>query len=189
MFLKRYSLDENMLEIISFSSESLLVRLIAALVILLVGYILGKFLGKLVKRILGELETNRILKEQAGVKVLVEEFFSKVTSYIVYFVAVIMALSQLGLSTFVLHSILVVILIIIVAFIILAVKDFIPNVMAGFFIHQKRMMNEGEKIKVDSVEGEIVHVGLVETKIKNKKGETVYVPNSILTKHIVRTKK
>jgi len=160
-------------------------KLIAAIVILLIGIFVGRFFGNLLKRILNELNTDKILKE-GGVKVPIEEFFGNALKYLIFFAAIIMALNQLGLATTVLYIILIVILIIIIILIILAFKDFVPNVTAGFFIHQKRNLNTGDFISVNDVEGQIININLVETKIKTKKGDIMYIPNSMLTKNNVR---
>ncbi|MBM3200720.1 mechanosensitive ion channel, partial [Candidatus Woesearchaeota archaeon] len=77
---------------------------------------------------------------------------------------------------------------IMLSFIILAFKDFIPNITAGFFLHQKNMIKPGDVIKVKDIEGEVVSVSLVETILKVK-DDTVYIPNSVLTKNEVIKKK
>ena len=171
------------------NQEVFLIKLIAAIVIILIGFITARVLSKLTRKALHELETDKILKEQAGVKVPLEEFFASLVKYLTYFVAVIFALNQLGLTTVVLQIILFVALAILVGFIILAFKDFIPNITAGFFMHLKRMINEGDYIKFKEIEGKVIHVGLVETKIETKNKDIVYIPNSILTKNEVIVKK
>jgi small-conductance mechanosensitive channel len=163
-------------------SSSFAVKLIAAISLLLIGFIVGRLLSKLIHKVLSELETHKILREQAGVKIHVEEFLSAIAKYIIYFIALIMALSQLGLTTTVLYILLFIILAILVAFIIMAFKDFVPNVVAGFFLHQKKIIKEGDYIQLNETEGKVLHVNLIETKIKTKKGDIVYIPNSILTK-------
>lgn len=170
-------------------TTSLILRLTAAIIILLIGFIIGRFVNKLLKKVLKELETDRILKEQASVKIPVEEFLSSTAKYLVYFIAIIMALNQLGITTVILQILLFVALVILVAFIILAVKDFIPNVLAGFFIYQKKVLKEGDKIKVNKIEGKVIHVNLVETRIKTKSNDIVHIPNSVLTKNILIKKK
>ena len=72
---------------------------------------------------------------------------------------------------------------------ILAVKDFIPNFVAGLTLYQKRNIKPGEKILVNNIEGEILNISLLETKVRTRNGDIVYIPNSILTKHVVIKKK
>jgi len=163
------------------SISQVLLNLVAAIAILLVGIIIGALVQKLIKKILHELEIDKVLKGQ-GINLPVEDFFSSVGKYAVYFIAVIWALSELGLATTVLHIILFTLLIILVIFVVLAFKDFIPNITAGLFIHQKNLLSEGEVVKIGSVEGKIVKIELTDTKIKAKNGDIILVPNSLITK-------
>jgi len=165
-----------------FTQPGYIVRFIAAIVIILIGFIVARVLSRLTRKILHALETDKILRQQAGVKVPLEEFFTSIVKYLTYFAAVILALNQLGLTTVVLQIILFVALAILVGFIILAFKDFIPNITAGFFIHLKKIINEGDTIKFNTIEGKVVHVNLVETKVQTKNKDLVYIPNSLLTK-------
>ncbi len=101
-----------------------------------------------------------------------------------------MALSQLGLTTTVLHMISAAVIVIVIISIFLSIKDFVPNFMAGIFIHRKGFVNEGDKIRVKGVEGRIIHLNLVETRIKTKKGDVIYLPNVLLTRNeVVKLKK
>ena len=175
----------NFASLINLNASNIITRLIGAIAILLIGFIVARFLSKLIHRVLKELETNKILKEQAGVQLPIEEFLSSIIKYLIYFIAIIFALNQLGLTTTVLQIILIIALVILVGFIILAFKDFIPNVVAGFLIHQKEKIKSGDMIKVDNVEGEVIHVNLTETRIKTKKKDIVFVTNSLINKDVL----
>src|SRR3989344_3175104 len=164
-------------------------NLIAAIVILLVGLVIGRFLGNLTKKILHELELDKLLREQTRFKIPLEQFLGSLVKFIVYFVAIIFALDQLGLQTAILNIILAIILIALVIFMILAIKDFIPNLISGLMLHQKRNLKPGDRIIINNVEGEIINVTLIETKIRTRSGDIVYIPNSILTKNVVIKKK
>tara|TARA_Y100000310_G_scaffold302635_1_gene340187 strand:- start:29140 stop:29679 length:540 start_codon:yes stop_codon:yes gene_type:complete len=170
--------------------SSIIIKLLAAVVVLLIGFIVARILSKLTKRILNELEIDKVLKEQTNIKTPLEEFLSSTVKYLVYFIAVIIALNQLGLTTTVLQIILFSLLAILVGFIILAFKDFIPNIVAGFFIHQKAKIKPGDKIIVKDIQGQVIHVDLTETRIRTKKKDIVFVPNSLLMKNeITKLKK
>ncbi len=173
----------------SLASEGWMIKLIAAIAILLIGFVAARIVSKIISKVLQELEINRILKEQAGIKIPVEESISSLTKYLIYFIAVIWALAELGLQTIILYILLAVFLTILISFTVLAFKDFIPNITAGFFIHQKNLVKPGDVIRVKDIEGEVLSVSLVETIIKVN-GDTVYIPNSVLTKNeIVKKEK
>jgi small conductance mechanosensitive channel len=177
------------LDSLSSKLSDLTLKLIAAVVILLIGLVIGRFLGNLTKKILHELELDKLLKEQTRFKIPLEQFLGSVVKFVVYLLFIILALNQLGLETAILNIILTIILVVLVAFMILAVKDFIPNFVAGIILHQKRNIKAGERIEVNDIEGEVINVTLIETKIRTKSGEIVYIPNSVLTKNVVIKKK
>lgn len=165
-----------------------LVKLIAALAILLSGIIAAHILAKLFKKLLHSFEIDAVLAG-TGFKFPLEEFVSSILKYIIYFATVIWALSELGLATTILQILLIVLLIIIVIFVILAFKDFIPNITAGFFIHSKGAFKKGDRIAIGAVEGTIVAIDVMETKIRTKEGDLVLVPNSVLMKSEVKVMK
>ena len=177
-------------DIIDGSATNIFLKLIASIIILIAGIIIARIASKLVNKLLKELELERILNEQVGLKVPISEFVSSIVKYIIYFAAIIMALNQLGVTTIILYILLAVILVAIVAFIILAFKDFVPNLAAGVFIFQKKIIEKGDRIKLKDFNGRVEEINLIETKIKTSKGELVYIPNSLIIKNeIVKLKK
>ena len=159
-----------------------LTKIVVALIILLLGFIIGRILGKVVQRLLHEIETDKVIKSTTKIRTSIEDLIGRFVSYFIYFVTIIMALSQLGLSTTVLHIITAAVILIIVISIVLAVKDFIPNMIAGFIIYEKRLFKKGEFIKVGTTEGKVIHVSLIDTRIETKSKDVVYLPNSIIVR-------
>jgi len=169
--------------------SGLLTNAVIAIIIILIGFIVGRIVGKLVQGILHELELNTILGK-AGIKTSIEELIGTITSYFIYFVAVIMALNQIGITSVVLNILAGGAVVLIIISLVLAVKDYIPNLFAGIFIHQKRFIRNGDWIKVKNVEGKVTHINLVETRIETKNKDIIYVPNSFLTKNeVVKVRK
>ena len=170
--------------------SGLMTKLIVAVLIILIGFIAGRVAGKLTQKVLHELELDRILKQTAKIKFSLEKALGKFVAYFIYFIAIIIALNQVGLTTTILHMISAAVLIIIVISIVLGVKDFIPNLLAGMHIHRKGLLKEGDRIRVRGTEGKVISVELTETKLKTKKGDIIILPNSILVKEeIVKLKK
>ena len=165
-------------------------RFVLAIITLFIGIIIGRFVGKLLNKILHELDIDRIIKKTTKIRFSVEEMISNFFSYFIYFATIIMALNQLGITTTVLEIISITIFVIIILSILLGVRDFIPNIISGIFIHQKRFLKEGDKVRIGEVEGEIIKVSLIETRIRTKSDDIIYMPNSILTKReVVKLKK
>jgi len=157
-------------------------RILVAVIILFAGFIIGKLAGKLVKKVLHELEVDSVLKKLARTEVSLENMLMHGTTYLIYFIAIIMALNHLGVTTAVLQMISGAAIVLLVIAILLGVKDFIPNAFAGFRIHRNKFLEEGEMISVKGMEGKVVHMDLLETEIKTSRGDSVYIPNSTLTK-------
>lgn len=171
------------------SASNWIMGLVAAIAIAALGIILGTIMGKVVKRVLHEFEVNKVLKAQ-GLTLPLEEFLSEVVKYVIYLVGIVWALAELGLATRIMEILLGVIFVLIAAFVILAFKDFIPNVVAGFFLYQKGMIKVGDYIRVKSVEGLVVAIDFVETRVKMKNGDVMMIPNSMLTKNeVVKVKR
>lgn len=166
----------------------LFTKFIVAVIILLIGFIIGRIVGRLIQKVLHEIELNKILKK-AGIKLSLETVLSHFTTYFIYFIAIIWALNELGLTTTMLNMISAAALILIIISILLAIKDFMPNAIAGFFIYQKGLIKEGDRIKVDRLEGRVKKISIIETEVETKKGDTIYIPNSTLTKKEVIVKK
>ncbi|NQV09066.1 mechanosensitive ion channel [Candidatus Woesearchaeota archaeon] len=158
-------------------------KIVVAVVILLIGFIIGKIVGRLLQRVLHEFELDNIMKMATGLKISLEELISHFITYIIYFLTVVMALNQIGLTTTLLNIISAGIMILIIIFILLGIKDFFPNVIAGIFIHQKGWIKVGDKIKVKNIEGKVVHVNLVDVRLETKKGDLIYIPNSLIIKN------
>jgi small-conductance mechanosensitive channel len=164
-------------------------EIVVAIIILLIGLIIGKILGRIVQKMLNSLELNKIIKKTTGIRVRIEEFIAKMTSYFIFFIAIVMALDVLNLTSSIVYIVSIMIVAIIVISVAISIKDFIPNMIAGVYINKKKMFKEGKKIKIDNIEGKIEEIRLTEIKLLTKDGDTVYIPNSLLTKKEVIVKK
>ncbi|MBD3248935.1 mechanosensitive ion channel [Candidatus Woesearchaeota archaeon] len=182
------SLINSTVKHLNLLSSQIFTRLIVAVIILLIGFIIGKLVSRLVQKVLQEIELNSSLKK-AGVKLNLETIVSHFIAYFIYFIAVVWALNEIGLTTTVLNMISASAMVLIIISIVLAIKDFIPNAFAGLFIYQKGFIKEGDTIKVDNVEGTVKKTSLIETEIETKENDSIYIPNSILTKKEVTIRK
>jgi small-conductance mechanosensitive channel len=157
-------------------------NVVTAGIILLIGFVIGKLVGRLVQRLLHEIELNNLLHNITGLKISLEKFVADFITYFVYFVTVITALNQIGLTTTVLYIISGGVIILVIISIVLGIKDFIPNAIAGIVLYRKGELKVGDSIKTRNIEGKITKIDLVETCVETKSGDTIYIPNSLLTK-------
>ncbi|MBI2147723.1 mechanosensitive ion channel [Candidatus Woesearchaeota archaeon] len=164
--------------------------ILVAVLILLIGFIIAKVASKIVHRLLAEFELSAALKKATGKAIQVEKIGGIIIEYFVYFITVIMVLNQLHITTTVLHMISAAVLVVIVISISLAVKDFIPNAIAGIYLLKNSVVKVGEVIRVKGIEGKVTSITLVETKLETKEGDTVYVPNAAMVKtEVVKVQK
>ena len=164
-------------------------RFTIALVILLLGIVTGKLIGKLLHKVLTELQLDDTIQDAVNVRLPLTEIISSIITYLIYFVAVVMALDNLGVATEVLNIISIGVIVILILFIFLGIKDFIPNALSGMFLHRKKFIRKGDRIRIDDVEGRIIYINLVETRVKTDSGDIIYIPNSQMTSRKIIKKK
>ena len=165
-------------------------KFLVAVVILLIGFIVGKLLGRMVYKFLHSIEINHNLNKLANVNIGLEEILEAFTTYFIYFITIVIVLQQLGLATTVLNMIAGGVIVIIILSTLLGVKDFIPNAVSGFILQRKNFIKIGEVIKVKGMQGKVVKITLVETKIETKDQDIIFIPNSVLTKtEVIKVKK
>lgn len=175
--------NETSAKIIQYSDKILAQffgKIIVAVVILLIGFILGRIAGRIIYRIMHEIEFDKALK-RGGMHFTVEKPVSHLVTYFIYFMAIIWALNAIGLTTTILNMISAAALVLIIVSILIAIKDFIPNVISSFFIFKKRLIEEGDIIKIDNLQGKVKNISLIETEILTRKGDIIHIPNATLT--------
>jgi small-conductance mechanosensitive channel len=165
--------------------DPVVTRLLLAVILLLIGFVLGRVVGKVLHKVLKEIEFDKILKKATTVDYGYGELISRIVTYLIYFIFIITALDRLGIQTVAFNILLGGFIILIFLMVILGVKDFVPNFIAGIVVHKKGFIAVGDKIKVGDIEGKIVEINTIETTITTKKGDTLFIPNSFLTKNTV----
>lgn len=182
------NITRNLYDINSIISDGI-IKLIGAILIILIGILISKFISKLFKKLITKLKLNQILKSTLNLDIPLEEFIATILKYVLYLVFLILALQHLGLATFILNAILIAILALLVIFIILTLKDLIPNITAGFLIHHRKLINKGENIIVKDIKGKIIDITLTELKLESKNKDIIIIPNSVLIKNIITKEK
>lgn len=161
------------------------IKIITSFLILILGLVLANVLSNILRKVLKEAEINKILAKQFKIKILVENYLVNIFKYLIYFATAITVLNQLGIPTFVLRIIFLVIVVIVIVFIILAFKDWIPNLVSGFYIYKTQKIKAGDIIVMNGLQGKVKRINLIETKILTKNNEVIFIPNSNITKYEV----
>lgn len=176
------NISTNLYDMQSFVSDGF-IKIIGAILILLIGLVISKLISKLFKKLLHKSRFNEIVKKVLNLDVPFEEFSSTIIKYIFYLVSVIFALQHLGLTTFILNVILITIFSLLIIFVILSLKDLVPNMAAGFLLHHRKFITKGDEIIVKDIKGKVTEMTLTETKLETKNKDVVIIPNSVLIKN------
>ena len=155
-------------------------KYVIAFAILLIGIIAGRLVGYFLKKLLHELHINKFLTQKFNREFVLEETLSGFFSFIIYFIAIILALQKLKLIGNVVLIVSVGFLIIFIISAMLSVRDFVINVTAGMLIRRKRLIRKKEHIKVANVEGFVLKVDLLDTILRGKHDEIIRIPNSTI---------
>lgn len=165
-----------------------LLRMGLAILIFLAGFIIGNILGKVIYKLLKEIEINTILKNLTGIKLNLDHLISNIISYAIYFLSLVAALEQLGIANTILYLISGTIILFILISFFVAIRDFIPNLVAGFYLYSKEKLKDGCKIEINDIRGTLEHVDLLQVKVLTKKGDIIYIPNSTVIKSKIKVK-
>jgi small conductance mechanosensitive channel len=166
----------------------LLTNIVAGLLVIGFGIIVGNIFSLISRKILQSFEVERIMKE-LGAGFPIEDFVSSLVKYVTYIVGLVWGLTFLDLETIILYMILFVILGLLIGFILLGFKDFIPNFIAGFFINFRKKLKKGDVVKIDSTEGKVIDMNMLEVRLKTGDGDVVVMPNVLIARNKIVVKK
>jgi len=162
-------------------SMALIIKVTVATIIVTIGLIVGGFLGKLAGKFIKKLEIHKATRK-AGLKIKPQVLAENVVKYVIYLAAAILALNTIGITILLINiSFFIVITVLFIAML-LAIKDFVPNLLAGIYLHSKEHFKEGDRVRIRGVEGRITEINLIETKIKTIDNDLIILPNSLFTK-------
>lgn len=161
--------------------SQLALNLINAFLIVIVIAVFAGIIANIAKRIVKGSGLNSWIAVGLGINSPVEKIISEIVRYAIYIFGLIVILKIMGISGRIIWEVLLIFFGIIILLLLLMLKDVVPNIMAGMYIKRTKKIRIGETIKVKGVEGKILGIKLLETKIAAGK-EIIFVPNSVLVK-------
>ncbi len=170
-------------ELLKQALSSVVNRLLLAAIVLLVGFIAGRLAGKFVEHVVRAMELNRAVHAATRVTLEIDEILGRIVSYGIYFLVVVAALDVLGVGSIFFTLIAAGIIIALIISFVLAIRDMIPNLLAGWHIKRRKLVKKGDTIKVDTAEGKVVKVEMMETLLVTSKGDDLFIPNATLIKN------
>lgn len=151
-----------------------------AIITLLAGFIIAKIAGKIVKRVLANVELNKILAKAKFTPM--SDAVGGIVEYALYFATFLVVLQQFGLAHITAWIIGIIAAVVIIFSLTLTARDFIPNIVVGLFIRKKLNAKLGKQVQIGIISGKLVHVGAVNSIIRNK--DEYCVPHLYATKYI-----
>ncbi|MDY7082809.1 MAG: mechanosensitive ion channel, partial [Halobacteria archaeon] len=111
-----------------------------------------------------------------GVKVSEVSQIPSFVKYTIIFIAVLMALSQLGISTTALHILLAVVLIGVMVIVVVALRNMVSSAVSGLYILMTQPYSIGDRVRVGEVEGVVQEIDMFTTRLEDD-GREYVVPN------------
>lgn len=176
-------------DIVSFYQDIILNRIVTAAIIFFIGFIIGKIAGNIIKKILAEVELNKKTVNTILGRINTEKFIAIIVSYTIYFATILMALSKLGITRYIIIGIILFFAFIIISTLLLDLKDALPNLYAWMMIKNKGYFDVDDKIKTHFAEGSVKKIGLLNTRIITNHGDELYVHNYSLLENLIVEKK
>ena len=153
--------------------------LIRAVIVIAIGLIITKIVVDITRKILDRDDVDNLIRN-LGYEPAVKDLLILIMKYLFYFVIFMIAIAQFGFGTFVIEAILIIIVLAFGALIIYSLKDLIPNISAGITIARSKAYKVGDKIKVGLYEGIVREFNITSTKIEDKMGRLIIIPNSVI---------
>ena len=163
-------------------------NIVAGILVIGFGILVGNIFSVIAKKVLQSFEIERILQE-IGVRFPLESFVSSLLKYAIYIGGLILGLAFLGLEKILLYIVLFIILGLLITFILLSLKDFIPNFFAGLIIYMKSKLRTGDIVEIDTIEGKVIHTDMLEAKFRTTDGDVVVMPNILILRSTIIKKK
>lgn len=148
-------------------------KIIEPLVIIISGLIIGRILGKITKKVLFDLQLKSRFK--------LHRLMENAVKYSIYVLAVFLAIKHSGITDILINVGVIVALFLLLLLAFLLCLDLVRNSLAGVFVHKN--IEEGNKIKLDGIEGKVEKISLIKTRIKSN-GEIFLVPNCFIKKEL-----
>lgn len=156
--------------------NDILINIIIFIIIILLGLVISKVVSNLVRKLIKEFELFKVFKK-ADINYNPDKFLPSLFRYTILFLTIAIALNSVGITSLIIKTIAILLTLIVIIYILISIRDLIPNWYRGFKIKKKYKI--GSKIKYKNIEGIVLHMNLVELQIKTK-DKIIYIPYKLL---------
>ena len=162
-------------------ADAVIINLLSAGIYLVLGVILISLLMRIISSFLRDKDVKNMLSrigvEQHGLDIILSA-----SRLYLYFMLFLIVLGRLGISSVLTDLIIVLLVVSVIGIILLALRNIIPNAAAGVYMSSTKMINKGDRIRVDKFEGVVEETTLINTVLKRKGEEKIIIPNALLIK-------
>ncbi|MDD5182017.1 MAG: mechanosensitive ion channel [Candidatus Nanoarchaeia archaeon] len=168
--------------------QAQIINIVQFVIIVVIGLTLTKFITDALKYFFKRREVQKTISDMGYEAPLVDLILVTIR-YLLYFITIIIALSQFGFATIVFNILIIALIVLVAFFVVYSLKDVISNAVAGVFIHITKSIKEGDNITVGVYSGKVQEITLMTTMLKDSTGRTIVIPNANLTrKEIIKEK-
>jgi small-conductance mechanosensitive channel len=150
-----------------------------AAIVLFSGLVIARIASLLIDTGLRTVRFNEALREGFSIPFNVSGILSQSVLWSVSTITVLWALSIIGISALVISALAILAVIIIAFSIIIALRDLIPNIIAGVEMHRKGFFSEGDTVSLDGERARVIGAGMLET-ILERDSIRIIIPNAML---------
>lgn len=150
-----------------------------AAIVLFTGLVAARVLSLLADVGLRKLKIDQALREGFGVPFKASSVASQVLLWGIAGVTVLATLKILGINAIVVTALAIFAIVVIAFSIVLALRDLVPNFIAGAEMHRKGFFSEGDSVVIDGERARVLEAGMLET-ILEQSGMRIVIPNAML---------
>ncbi len=154
-------------------------KIVLVLIVIFLGFLIGRVVGKLTQNFLHSFHLNKII-QSAGIKITIEEIVGIDVTLIIYLITILYVLRLLHITKIVLFALFGVFGFFLIIFFLLGAKDMFLNIIAGMLVNRRGRLKPNDLVKVGDIKGQILKLGIFETRIKTKENDVIIIPNTTL---------
>jgi len=155
--------------------NDILLKLSIPILILITSIILGTIASSLIKKILTEIELEKITKEKTSLNIPIN-FISPLVKYTIYLIGLLLAVYFTGF----LKIFLIIILVLVSSITLISLSAYLIMKITNLNFKIKDKVKLKDKIRIKNITGRVIKRNIFETTIKNSKNEKVTIPNKLL---------
>lgn len=158
------------------TTMELLENLSLAGLTLLFSILVGKVISRVLKSFKEDIKT---FFQKLGVGEVIANFLIKGTEYFIYFIGVLLSLSQFGFSTYLLQLLVFLTVLATIVTFLFSLRKLLKNAAAGIYLARKKELKKGSELEFNSHEGKVIEKGLLSITLETGE-EKIIIPNSLL---------